>query len=265
MALVIRPDSRVERWLRRLGVDYTVDAHAAHRFADHNRPLRVTSPFPFHQVRQILHTLGRSPSTLTCTDAEGEAWRNILLRLDGAPRLDGEGDFDDQAPPLDGLESALDAHQALEVVLASHRISLMRTDLTAARHHWTTFANLLRHHLAIEDERVMPRYEALAPVEGWARGAAPEVVDREHDKIRNRLMTLERALDDLIDRPGDETQLACLALLDRQKVFQDLLEHHDLRERRSIYPHLERHLSASEKAALVADLLAWPKHGRLTT
>lgn len=257
--VIIRPDPRLSRWLGELGLAVSVGPADAPPAAVGSRRLPVTSPFPFHRLRQVLAGLGVRAEHLTPRSEEGRAWQAILRRLEGAAVIDGEGDFDPQSPLLDGLESALDLHQAIEVLLVEHRLALMQVDLSAARSTWTAFSARLRHHLATEDELVGPRYRSRPPADGWPRGAAPEIFDNEHAKILSRLETLEAGLEDLTSASPSVggLRVRCLSLLDRQKVLQDILEHHDLRERRFVYPHLEAVLPQEEKAGIIRALMAW--------
>ena len=219
--------------------------------------VHVTSVFPFHQLRQVL--AGRSLGTEDTqpVDDEGEAWRAILGSLRTAPVIEGEGDFDAGAPICGGLEAALDMHQALDVCFVAHRVALMAVDLEEARRWWGVFARRLRHHLATEDRLVNPAYAASCPDEGYARGAAPAIVDNEHRKIEAKLDALEAQLH-AIRRDQTGVELRCLRLLDRQKVLQDILEHHDLRERRFVYPHLAKVWPLAEQRRVVAALMDWP-------
>jgi hypothetical protein len=64
---------------------------------------------------------------------------------------------------------------------------------------------------------------------------------------------MEASTESLASDAGDHEKLRsrCLHLLDREKIFTDLLEHHDLRERSHLYPALERMLAEEEKLDLV--------------
>lgn len=257
MSLVVRADPRLERWLGRLGITY--EAGATVTATLDGRPLAITSRFPFHQIRQLMAAIDRPPSQLLPADEEGQAWKRVLTELADAPLIDGEGDIDRSVPPLAGLESALDVHQALETSFVGHRLALMQVDLPSALRTWRRFSRLLMSHLTTEDEMVAPRYRSSEPPAGWPRGGAPDIIDGEHNKIIARLDALTRALEEIADadRPLRERSAACLALLDRQRLLVNLLEHHDLRERQMVYPHLESVLDDREKAAIVRALLDW--------
>ena len=254
--LAIRPNPRLERWLRRLGLVFEVTAGEAALASDGARPLRITSPFPFHQVRQIMSEVGLSAQALRPADDEGLGWQRVLVALEGAPTIDGEGDFDEDAEVLDGLETALDLHQALELFLVRHRLALMRADVSQAVSTWSDFARRLRNHFRVEDRTVMPVYRAYPPDGSWARGAHPDIVDNEHQKIEAKLQAIETGLVALAKEEQNEHQrVRCLYWLDRQKVLQDVLEHHDLRERRFVYPHLAAVVETQQRVQISRALL----------
>lgn len=181
-----------------------------------------------------------------------EAMRRLIIDLEGAPLVRDAGE-DEVAPAQDNLhlEPLLDLHQAFEVWLLRHRLALMRGDLPEATSSFRRLVALLQRHVADEEELVLPRYEARPPPEGYERGASPAVFRAEHQNILGHLLRLDGALAQLALVSGSELPVACLHLLDREKVFADLLEHHDLRERQYLYPTLEGLLTEEEKLELV--------------
>lgn len=184
-----------------------------------------------------------------------DGMRRLIAALEDAPLVGP----DDDAPqePVHGelrtLEPLLDLHQALEVGLLEHRVALMRSELPAAMRAFRRFAIWMRRHIQDENELVLPRYAHAAPEGGHPRGATPQVFEHDHEKILDHLTRTERALLELEQRglAGDELRVACLGLIDREKIFVDLCEHHDRRERAFLYPWLERILDEREKAELL--------------
>ncbi len=258
--LVIRAAlPRLERLLALVGVPVLVDGDARADVVGPDGPIDLTSSFPFHQLRGVLTALDLRADRLTPSTAEGRAWQGILQALEDAPCIVGHGEPDLTLPMLPTLESALDVHQALEVQLVQHRLTLMQADLPAARRTWADFSRVMQKHLVVEDTLVSSQYVAHPPEGGYPRGGAPAIFDNEHAKIRAKLGDFRAQLEalDRRDLPGPERAAACLELLDRQKIFADLLEHHDLRERAFAYPRLEAVLSAAQKAEIVEGLLAW--------
>lgn len=242
--------ARLERLLTLLGVSMDRVANSS----------ELLSGSAFHQMRQVLKASDIPLELLEATSSEGRKWQNILQVVEAAPMVDGEAEPDPEVEILAHLEGALDVHQGLEVRLVQHRLALMQCDLPLARSTWEDFAAIMVHHIAVEDACVMPRYIDAVPEDGWPRGAAPFIVDNEHNKIRTWVADIRQALARIeaagFDAP--ERAVHCLQLLDRQKVLHGLLEHHDLRERAFVYPHLETVLTPTDKTEIVQRLLSWP-------
>lgn len=253
------PRPRFQRICACLGLEVQLDPEAEHAVVGPLGAIDLSSGFSFHQLRQVLRQMGLAAAELRPTSTEGELWQAILQGLEHVALVDGVGEPDASAPVLTELEGALDAHQALEVALVDHRLALMQADLPRARSTWERFSTVMLHHIVVEDALVTPRYMGLEPAEGWPRGATPFIVDNEHNKIRTWVREIEDRLAAMqaLGLKDPERAVHCLELLDRQKVFHDLLEHHDMRERAFIYPHLEVHLPSAEKAEIVTRLLTW--------
>ena len=139
-------------------------------------------------------------------------------------------------------------HRALEQALERHRIEVMRCDLASARSSFASFADLLRRHIDDEETLIRPWHEAAGAEAPPPRGGSADIVDREHDKLRRHLEEVDRRLSALTEA---SSAASFLALLDRQKVLVDLLEHHDTRETDLVYPCVEAAMPADarERAA----------------
>ena len=94
---------------------------------------------------------------------------------------------------------------------------------------------------------------ALVPGSVLIPGAAPEIFDHDHQKILEHLDLIEAAISDIkrAELSDEELRVRCLHQLDREKIFVDLCEHHDRRERLYLYPRLEQVLGDSAKADLL--------------
>ena len=182
-----------------------------------------------------------------------DGMRSLIHALEGAPLVRGDGDEQSHEGELTSLEPLLDLHQALEVLLLEHRVALMRSDIHVAMRAFRRFSVWMRRHVQDENELVLPVYAAKPPLDGYPRGAAPDIFHAEHDKILEHLSRCERSLDALKRRglEDDALRVECLGLIDREKIFVDLCEHHDRRERAYLYPHLERILDEREKQELL--------------
>ncbi len=254
--------------------------------------LFIESGYPFHQARQVIRALNLDleHGFVRCLDDNGrllpiskqeastvpphvqnnvdfffrcdrcariywegthvKAMRDTIEALRDVPLVAGDEDAVDAG--LDVLEPLVDLHQALDVGWVQHRLALMNGDVPRAQRTLRRFFAAMQRHIDDETTLVMPLYRAHRPAEGWERGAAPELIDTEHQRITEHLLNLDTQLEKIaMEKEAGARALACLALLDREKILGDLLEHHDLRERTFIYPALERWLTRDEKLDLV--------------
>lgn len=166
-------------------------------------------------------------------------------------------------PSSDPLSAANDdVHAALEARLLEHRLEVMRRDLDAAGRTWRGFSELLQRHIDDENELVLPPWEQACAETPAERGGAPDIVAREHAKLEHHLAEIEARLHAL---QPTSARAAFLALLDREKILVDLLEHHDLREKNLVYPHLAPRLDPATvqriRARFAASLTKTPLVG----
>jgi hemerythrin-like domain-containing protein len=142
-------------------------------------------------------------------------------------------------------ELMMGLHDGLEELFHRHRVALLDRDVRAAREWLARYREGLLAHMADEEEHILPAYAARG---GAATNSPPEQFLAEHRKLRDGVARLEEATRDLGDAPADRP---LLDLLDREASFRSLMEHHDLRERRVLYPRLREWLDEREAAALM--------------
>jgi uncharacterized protein with PIN domain len=189
-----------------------------------------------------------------------EAMRGMIAALKDEPLVPGDGDIDAHGStdaPLVTLEPLVDLHRALEVLFLRHRLALMDAEVGRALKMLRRFNLCMRRH--IEDERalIFPLYQHAAPAAGYEKGAHPDIFENEHRKILDHMERMEASTEALEEEAGGAEKLRarCLQLLDREKVFADLLEHHDLRERTYLYPAVEEILAEEEKLDLLERMI----------
>ncbi len=181
-----------------------------------------------------------------------DGMRRLIEALEQAPLVADEDDA--PAEPEEGevraLEPLVDLHQALEVLLLEHRVALMRGELALALRTIRRFAIWMRRHIQDENELVLPVYSRHGP---FARGATPEIFAGEHEKILEHVARAEAHTAELAGAglEGDALRVACLGVLDRERLLADLCEHHDRRERTWLYPALEKQLGEDAKAEIL--------------
>ena len=139
-------------------------------------------------------------------------------------------------------------HDALDACFHAHQVALVDRDPATARRELDRFADLLMRHARDEEQHLLPVYRAHG---GDDTNSPTGQFLLEHDKMARSLDALDLLLTEWTD-PADTRAL--LELLDRETSFKNLLSHHDLRERRTLYPRLGEWLSTAAQRELLAHL-----------
>ncbi|MBL8723898.1 MAG: hemerythrin domain-containing protein [Planctomycetes bacterium] len=139
-------------------------------------------------------------------------------------------------------------HEQLDHELFVHQQALLDRDYVRAEAALATYAGHLRLHMQDEETLVLPRYAELG---GDGTDAPVRLFTGEHDKLRGFLAEFAERVAALVAAPDDRR---LLELFDRQAVFKNLLLHHDLRERRMLYPFLGERLAMGEQGVVLAGL-----------
>lgn len=154
--------------------------------------------------------------------------------------------------PANSFSDFLVVHGQLDELFLDHQRSLLRLDLMGASTALEAYTIELFGHM--RDEEVMiPLYrERVAP----PVGGAAEIFLGEHDKMRQYLVLFREELAKL--EAVDDLERGVLFLLDSQHIFKRLLVHHDTRERKMLYPLLDRVTTEQERESLFALLNSLP-------
>jgi hemerythrin-like domain-containing protein len=150
------------------------------------------------------------------------------------------------------LETAMMAvHDRLEDLFFRHQCALLDRDLPAARTLLSKFTALLLTHAEDEESWILPAYVESG---GDATDSPAKQFRLEHDKLRRFLAEIGVRL--AADLPDDALaqRREILGILDRESWFKNLLTHHDLRERRVLYPRLSQSLECHRQLELLSHL-----------
>lgn len=126
--------------------------------------------------------------------------------------------------------------------------ALTRLDFTAVLRALDRFRMLLRDHVALEEEVLMPLCLDVCPD---AR-AELERVDGDHRILTRSLAAAHDALGDI--RAADDPRRALVRALGVVNRPRDVLEHHSLREAARLYPLLDEHVPPARRDALARRL-----------
>ncbi|HET7921895.1 MAG TPA: hypothetical protein VFM15_03990 [Gammaproteobacteria bacterium] len=141
-------------------------------------------------------------------------------------------------------------HRDLGMLFQRHQEALLRR-------RWAHAARLLSHHHARLAAHIRIEEDWLLPCAPGAQSAAPrwnpEIYRAEHRKLLELAGKLAIKLARARRRGVSPTLL--LALLDEEKTFKHVFEHHHRREERGLFGELPRQLSAETRSGLCAALL----------
>jgi hemerythrin superfamily protein len=109
------------------------------------------------------------------------------------------------------------------------------------------FERELRVHMDAEEAYILPLYRERA---GKVLGGDPDFFTLEHKNILRNLETAKESLRKLAVDPAAGRRQAH-EFLDQEGMLLHLLEHHDLREKNTLYPRLDEVLTEAEREDLL--------------
>ncbi len=140
---------------------------------------------------------------------------------------------------FDSLEGV---HQQIRDRLQAHQEALVQGRTEEAREHFQDFARALRAHRESEDDLLFPLYDGTP--ESSRPGGGLELLEAEHLKLGRLLQDLQRHLADL---PDPLPPAARVAWIERERILKEVFDHHDMRERATLHPALDRLLRADPR------------------
>jgi hemerythrin-like domain-containing protein len=146
------------------------------------------------------------------------------------------------------LNELLDVHDELRERFALHRDFVVGLDFGRALAELETFERELRVHMDVEEAHVLPLYRERV---GKITGGDPEFFLLEHRNILRNLDAAKESLRRLAADPSSGRRQAH-EFLDQEWMLHHLIEHHDLREKNTLYPRLDEAVSEREREELLA-------------
>ena len=140
-------------------------------------------------------------------------------------------------------------HKELDELFFRHQVSLLDYNFRTAFERLCEYESALLAHMRDEEEVLLPIYAERATPE---RGGRADFFLLEHEKMRRLLAHFREQLPRLYELP--EPSRALIKLLDQETTYKHLVEHHDEREERHLYPALEQFTTDAEREDLLARL-----------
>ncbi len=128
-------------------------------------------------------------------------------------------------------------HSQLDELFLQHQESLLQGKLEEALFLLEIYWSCHSLHSEFEDEEIFPVYRELPRPGRWDA----TLYDKEHQKINDLYETLRSSITTLLDRAlkGSELRRGIIQLMDREKSFKGLCEHHQEREEQSLLVELD--------------------------
>ena len=147
-------------------------------------------------------------------------------------------------------------HRELDELFFRHQVSLLDFNFRTAFERLCAYESALLAHMRDEEELLLPLYAGRATPE---RGGRPDFFLLEHDKMRRLLAHFREQLPRLYELP--EPSRALLKLLDQETTYKRIVEHHDEREERHLYPALEQFTTEAERDDILSRLFKLKPRG----
>ncbi|SRR5690554_2282225 len=133
------------------------------------------------------------------------------------------------------------SHRDLRRWFLFHQECLLLGQDNFAQQCFAAFADYLSTHMQFEDSVVFPLVQEHAIATQWPM----LVYSKEHEKIYTLLDKNTALLDDYTRMRGREKRIALLELLEKQRSFSHVMEHHEEREEQDMFVLLNAAKTAS--------------------
>ena len=143
-------------------------------------------------------------------------------------------------------------HLALRELFMQHQEALLQARFDEAIESLVNFYTRLAVHMALEEQHLFPEFSKIDRKTRWD----VSLYEKEHVKVKQLYETILNDLMWLSQQSFNEsdTRRNIIALLDREKTFKGLLEHHEDREESAMLKELDEKLSESVLQRLTATI-----------
>lgn len=138
------------------------------------------------------------------------------------------------------LALTADYHETIDALFVLHQECLLEHAIPQAKLVLTHFEEALHAHLDAENRWLIPCYESLQGNKRWPAS----LYRKEHDKLLQMLEKVHLYLDLVAGKTSRHYRLAMLDLLDYERSFRHVLEHHEEREELAMLKDLDERLAA---------------------
>ena len=150
------------------------------------------------------------------------------------------------------VEIIQEQHRELRELFLQHQEALLQARFEAAASALQSFHARLSAHMALEEQYLFPAFAGIERKSRWDAG----LYLLEHEKIRQLYGNIAGELQRLAGDPGKDSMQRrnIITLLDKEKTFKGLLEHHEDREEEALLRELDEQLPEKDRKELVGRL-----------
>ena len=148
--------------------------------------------------------------------------------------------------------SLLEKHEHLSTLFLLHQEALLSLDIDLAVFRLGRFERELLTHISVEEDLLMPVYARA----GRIRGGPIEFYIGEHKRMLEFLARFNKKLEGLKESQTNIT-FGIIELFDQEAQFKQLMQHHDSREQKILYPTLDSVTNDEERKDLLARCHDW--------
>lgn len=159
-------------------------------------------------------------------------------------------------------------HGRLAEVFALHQELLLCAQFEAAELSFESFVSFLNLHMEHEERVLFIAHDTLAEHGEPLRWPA-KIYRAEHDKLRAMINRQRQQIKQLLamsEASASELRRQIITVIEYQRVFKNVLEHHEEREEMALLLELDRHLQPQVTKRFIAELFEyWQDSDQLMT
>ena len=145
-------------------------------------------------------------------------------------------------------------HREIREIFSLHQEALILGEFSQALVLFQSYVACHEFHKQFEDEFLFTEFSGLEEKGNWP----VSVYEKEHEKITHWIKRLEQDINALVELELDQKQkrLNIIALIDREKSFKGLCEHHEEREEDAMLPALDKQTAADWRESIINEFSA---------
>lgn len=138
-------------------------------------------------------------------------------------------------------------HRQLDELLMLHQEALIVQNLDAANAALRIFAKFLKAHLDLEDELLISLHDGLKIEKNWRT----LIYQEEHKKLVDLLGNIQNTMSRPPEDEKEELRRWVIELIDYERTFKNVMEHHEEREEKGLLTELDNNLDKGELNRLI--------------